>query len=1699
MDIPEELVSRTANGDTLLFIGDRLNPATDSRMAEDMIAEQLAADLGNAETASRTFAELAEFYELRHNRPALVDCIREVLDRQSTEADDAHRLIAKLTQFKVLVTTALDRQLERAFDQVGRGYNVIVGKVDTTFDYEKDARIYKLRGSIDQPASLILSETDLDRFFNTPGNLLDTLRPAFNSKTILLIGYDLNDRYFKRLYEQVIASMGEFARLAYACGSPTSPDLRLWYERRHITVLPSDSTTFLQALTKRLAQRARAARPQRPQLPLIAEHRPPARPAALYKQLYYYDEADAPMFFGRDQDIRSLMELIQTRKLTLLFGASGVGKTSLLRAGVLPRLAASDPSYVTMYLRALNDPLQAIRTELQLRLPPGTLPESARIVDQIAAAVAAFGKPLIIAFDQFEEFFIQRLDADLRASSSAALGELVRSNIPVRLVLSLREDWLPEIYELQRDIQEVFHNQVRLHPLMKQQAHEAIIAPAQAVGVSYEPALLDQLLKDLTATTDHLEDDTPARTIPEDPDGRIDPPQLQLVCSKLYTALLNDEDTITLAMYERLGRVRGVLGDYLKQTLAQLGNDRDLARQALIELTTSRGTKAVKSVAALAPALGVDAAKAEILLERLVLARLVREVDQDGRSYELSHEYLIRELELSDDDRKRKDAEETIRGRFDTWQRYGAKALIDLTTFELVRDQRAAVWLPPEQVAFMLRGAISHSMDVEDWTRRLDASTAQALLLNLLLNETIIAEERVNTLQALAVVRPQNYADLLYTELNTSQEPKVLQKVLELLCDLPTGTVVPGLVELWSADDEERLSRITFALVALDRREATDELARLFKLLPADGRLRVIKAINQPPRTLYYAGRGWAGTRSEYDRIINDPRSYSRRGQVAVRDEWSKDINEPPQRSDPRDIQRLLVHAAVLDESEMVRMEASYSLTITESAAVRLVFELAIPLPEHYTDYLDRQSGPCPRTLRPMELVRWFGRRIVAELKTVSSAEELSHNRALQLIRRFSNDADDELLKLLEPELRERPHGWECAAGLLGLQPLLAGLLLIVLWIVRGIAGALPLIGSQIETLAAWLAGPFMQLVFFIIPMVSLIILYLNRRLLTIAGAIPRIASWGHLTTLPNWPSYIWAQTHLLVIYIVAALAYQVWQFSYNPIAWLMLPLFLIFGLYYLLLAGSALLAYKGLLPSSENSGDASSLCRNDWSWLLAGPGTSIRWHTARAQMLALRQEDLTESLVRMSEDDRCPQLVAVPLLGLTWLRRWDMNRQDKEELSDALRRLARGTSATAIDNSGLPAELPVVNGLQQRVLRLAEQLERKAASERRREERERERRRRRAIPRQRSCLSRAVGALIWFVVLGGIAAAVLYLIANSRTSSLIKWEVQLKGNRDVLWIKGAPGLYEVAIDSPGESTSAQRAEEFSSFSDYTCIPKVCIVLGEQGLGIRNDGGEIRWLTLPADASSSIQSFWVAEQGGEGWHLWALTSKRLLMSTDKGTSWQEPSQFRGAVVTQLRPLDSRRSLVIVAGPPAPALPELQQISQYLSSDGGISWQGFPNTVAEVEWEIIDQQGDEMAALTRTLGNTRDLVGFVSPDQSVQLAQALQVDDLTIWRSTDKSNWQQLLTIDQRPGMPACGASFSYLQTTSGGAPALLYFNYALLSGEQGIFVSRDQGATWTKIVVTAGSWDWDWFHYLHTTCGINWTQLRQQFLSIPQL
>ncbi len=718
ISIPIELIEQFERDNVLLFAGEGINRGRLPSLAE--LAEELAQRCDYPPNEPLIFSRVAGYYELVRDRNSLITFLRDQLGVEGLEPSQAHELIAQLEpQPQTIVTTCYDRLLEQALRQGSIPYVAVVGNEDVAFAEKRRTLLVWLWGVLDQPDSLVITEDDQRTFLENRGNLSDVLRGELARRTWLFLGFDLEDEWFRGFYDTVHRGLDRYARRSYVFGATPGDYTRLWWEKRNVSILETRITQFLEALEEQLKQRRQLAAGVQPRPARPAAEIPTAPiPGSPYKRLDYYRENDRPLFFGRDQEIERLAALIHAHRLVLLYGASGTGKTSLLQAGVIPRLRYSDPGYAVILVRALEDVRVSIRNAIIRQMDGEIFAPDGSLVETLAQATKEPG-PIVLVIDQFEEFFVH-FEAETRRQIIDELATLYEAqDVPVKIIFSLREDYLARMGELETRLIEVFRVRFQLRPLDPDQARQTIVRPVEVMGKSYEPALVDRLLADLT-------------------DEGVMPPQLQLVCSTLYEELPPDARQITLARYEELGGAAGILKTYLVGELARLaGPERTLARSILKELIDSQGNRRVGTEEDLVRALGVTSVQLKPVLEKLVRSHLVRPLDLEQRGetgYELAHEYLVHEIMgwFDPQESERKRVYELLRQDVDRWQQF--QTPIAGSTLDLIASHWKDMLLQPDERTLILRSAVQRGWNVEGWVERLGTEPGSAELLQELLH-----------------------------------------------------------------------------------------------------------------------------------------------------------------------------------------------------------------------------------------------------------------------------------------------------------------------------------------------------------------------------------------------------------------------------------------------------------------------------------------------------------------------------------------------------------------------------------------------------------------------------------------------------------------------------------------------------------------------------------------------------------------------------------------------------------------------------------------------------------------------------------------------------------------------------------------------------------------------------------------------------
>ena len=386
--------------------------------------------------------------------------------------------------------------------------------------------------------------------------------------------------------------------------------------------------------------------------------------AGPYRGLETFDAEHRACFFGRDREIHAVVERLRTDPMVLVTGDSGVGKSSLCRAGVLPVLGegalAGGRSWAVVRMVPGRTPLQTLASVLAplLDAAPDVLVREVRAdaahLGRTLRAWCGATRGLVLYLDQLEELvtLAERGEAEPVA---AALEALAATAPAVRVLGSARGDFLTRLAALPGFGEAISRWLYVLGPLSAADIREVIAGPARLCGVRFEPAEL----------VDHLAEQY-ARA-----EGGL--PLLQFALAELWEARDRERGVIPLSALAAIGGVEGALGRHADGVLAALlPVQRVAARRILSRLISAAGTRVRRSEAELcAGDAAAPAALSALLRGRLLLAREARE----GTAYEVAHEVLVRGWATLrgwlDEDAGKKAVEERLRIAVAEWQRLG--------------------------------------------------------------------------------------------------------------------------------------------------------------------------------------------------------------------------------------------------------------------------------------------------------------------------------------------------------------------------------------------------------------------------------------------------------------------------------------------------------------------------------------------------------------------------------------------------------------------------------------------------------------------------------------------------------------------------------------------------------------------------------------------------------------------------------------------------------------------------------------------------------------------------------------------------------------------------------------------------------------------------------------------------------------------
>lgn len=329
-----------------------------------------------------------------------------------------------------------------------------------------------------------------------------------------------------------------------------------------------------------------------------------------YVGLQPYTEEESEFFFGREREQRVISSNLFAASITVLYGASGVGKSSVLMAGVVP-LLRSKPRTAVVVFRDWQRPdfLTVLKNECrnrveQARKKPVEIPAEIPLDELLLRLGQEFGGTILLLLDQFEEYFLYHPESESNNTFDSEFARAVnRDDVDANFLVALREDGLSKIDRFRARIPNLMGNLLRLKHLDAASAEDAIRKPLAAyndrqkeeeAAVSIEDGLVSAIIEQVRSGYVSLAPSAGAGQAqnPED-DSTIETPFLQLVLTRLWQEELgNDSRSLRLNTLLKLGGAREIVRTHLDDVMKKLEPlEQKLCAGFFDRLVTPSGTK----------------------------------------------------------------------------------------------------------------------------------------------------------------------------------------------------------------------------------------------------------------------------------------------------------------------------------------------------------------------------------------------------------------------------------------------------------------------------------------------------------------------------------------------------------------------------------------------------------------------------------------------------------------------------------------------------------------------------------------------------------------------------------------------------------------------------------------------------------------------------------------------------------------------------------------------------------------------------------------------------------------------------------------------------------------------------------------------------------------------------------------------------
>ncbi len=307
----------------------------------------------------------------------------------------------------------------------------------------------------------------------------------------------------------------------------------------------------------------------------------------VFKFLDPFQKEDKDFFFGREEEIDSLFEMVEATRLTVVYGPSGVGKTSLIKCGLENKFPEIDWKFIYIRRLGVGDITKALfravrdtgYTYIESEYPDFPI---ARLLRSVYNDIY---KSLILVFDQFEEIFLNNSDSEI-IEFQKNLKTLLNSEIDLRIIVVIRDDFFGQLEVFERSIPTIYRNKLRLERISPKNL-EIVVQKMIENKLQVLPENLHALAAAIVSN------------VKDKKSGIVELPFLQVYLEELQDLAIKNSSNISMNIINKVGNFDNVLEHMLDRQIKTIASeekiDHALVRSVLNCMVAWNGTKIGRS------------------------------------------------------------------------------------------------------------------------------------------------------------------------------------------------------------------------------------------------------------------------------------------------------------------------------------------------------------------------------------------------------------------------------------------------------------------------------------------------------------------------------------------------------------------------------------------------------------------------------------------------------------------------------------------------------------------------------------------------------------------------------------------------------------------------------------------------------------------------------------------------------------------------------------------------------------------------------------------------------------------------------------------------------------------------------------------------------------------------------------------------